>query len=361
MVTIKVGATRVVGPGTNPEHCQRRGVRSTSVGARDGCRTVVRLPLAFDAQQLGADLRRVEAMDGVAESQIYGYEDGTWTGIALVSADGSVDNLAYGPGEYLDTPALDAAPYVREILDQIGGRRQRVRLLVLHPGGRIYPHRDGPVCLENGVARLHVPILTSPSVTFRIGLQRCRWRAGELWYGDFSFPHASRNAGSERRVHLVIDVVPDDRFRALFPPGYLDPRAVTVRSAYRRLAVRAIAARKFVQRRGRRSRAGDAPRPHRALTPVPPELADAVAGAYLGDEGLPVEVMVRTRRGALVVDVPGWSPLTLIPRDDRSFAIEDFLPDASVTFGDDSPATTATVFQGSRELVRLTRVTRGQR
>jgi hypothetical protein len=317
--------------------------------------------LAFDAQRLRADLGRVEAMDGMAESQIYGYEDGTWTGIALVSADGSVDNLAYGPGEYLDTPALAATPYVQEILDRIGGRRQRVRFLVLHPGGRIYAHRDGPVSLENGVARLHIPIVTSPSVTFRIALQRCQWRPGELWYGDFSFPHAGRNAGSERRVHLVIDVVPDARLRALFPSGYLDSRAVAARSVYRRLAVRTNAGRQLIQRAVRRARGGDAPRPQPVHPPVAPELAVALAGAYLGDEGLPVKVTVRTRRGALVAEVPGWSPLTLVPRDDRSFALDDFLPDASVTFGDGSPATTATVFQGSRELVRLTRVAPSRR
>ena len=361
MVAIEPEAARVDGDGAALQTMTTVWDTLHSVGARDGCRTAVRLPLAFDAQRLEADLGRVEAMEGVAESQIYGYDDGTWTGIALVSADGSVDNLAYGPGEYLDTPALAGAPYVREILDRIGGRRQRVRLLVLHPGGRIYAHRDGPVCVENGVARLHIPIVTSPRVTFRIGLQRCRWRPGELWYGDFSFPHAGRNAGSQRRVHLVIDVVPDDRFRALFPSGYLDPRAMAVRSAYRELAVRVNASRQLVQHTVRRARRGGTPRPQPAPIPVPPEVADALAGEYLGDEGLPVEVTVRTRRGALVANVPGWSPLTLVPRDDRSFAIDDFLPDASVTFGDGSPATTATVFQGSKELVRLTRVTPGKR
>lgn len=333
-----------------------RGVPSGVVGALHGCRTAIRLQLTFDAERLAADLDRVEAMDDVAESQIYGYEDGSWTGIALVSADGSVGNLAYGPGEYSDTPALDAAPYVREILERVGGRRQRVRLLILHPGGRIYSHRDGPVSLENGVARLHVPILTSPSVRFRLGLQQCRWRAGELWYGDFSFPHTGRNDGTTRRVHLVIDVVPDDRFLSIFPPGYLDRRALAVRAAYRGVLVRFNAIRQFMTRAIGRGRNGQSERTLPEQAPVAAALTDAVVGDYLGDEGLPVAVTVRKRRSGLVADVPGYSPLRLVPRGGRSFDIDDFLPDASVRFENGSPASSAIVYQGSQKLVQLTRV-----
>jgi hypothetical protein len=52
---------------------------------------------------------------------------------------------------------------------------------------------------------------------------------GESWYVDVRFRHAVRNAGPTPRVHLVVDVVANERLRAMMEAGesmgqgYLSP------------------------------------------------------------------------------------------------------------------------------------------
>eukprot|EP00434_Breviolum_minutum_P030925 symbB.v1.2.027350.t2/scaffold2783.1/size70499/3 len=70
----------------------------------------------------------------------------------------------------------------------------RVRLSVVLPGGMIAWHPDARV-VEHGRLILHVPIKTNPGV---------------LHWADYSIPHSVFNAGSEPRVHLIIDVVARD-------------------------------------------------------------------------------------------------------------------------------------------------------
>ena len=67
------------------------------------------------------------------------------------------------------------------------------------------------------------------------------WKAGEIWYGDFAFPHRLYNAGTASRVHLVIDVAINDFVQSLFSPEFLaaKEKRLRVRQAvpetYRRL------------------------------------------------------------------------------------------------------------------------------
>jgi hypothetical protein len=112
-------------------------------------------------------------------------------------------------------------PYVQSIMKKLGGRIESARLMVLHPGGRIKRHWDEQAHLGAGIARLHIPILTNLKVSFVLGGRKQRWRAGELWYGNFSRHHSVYNGGKSSRVHLVIDLVPDREFRLLFPKNFL--------------------------------------------------------------------------------------------------------------------------------------------
>src|SRR5581483_5774054 len=98
----------------------------------------------------------------------------------------------------------------------------RVRLMQLLPGERVLWHFDSSESIDRANARVHVPIVTNAGVRFQISHEDCRWRPGELWYGDFSFPHRLHNTGSEGRIHLVLDLKVTDVVRSLFPREFLD-------------------------------------------------------------------------------------------------------------------------------------------
>jgi len=72
--------------------------------------------------------------------------------------------------------------------------------------------------------RLHLPILTHPDVAFTIEGQRMNWKAGELWYGDFSRVHSVKNDSQIVRVHMVIDVQINDFVLSLFPEDFIARR-----------------------------------------------------------------------------------------------------------------------------------------
>jgi hypothetical protein len=198
-----------------------------------GLETAVRLPLSFDAALLKRDLEAVEAAR-LAFVPHYGeYHDGGWSAIGLVGQGGDPRNLRAGNGEYLETEALAVAPYFGYIIREIRCEKQRVRLMSLAPGAQIFEHYDREESLDAGVVRLHIPIVTNSDIDFYLGRQRQYWRVGELWYGDFSFPHWLRNRGEERRVHMVLDCVVNEDLLSLFPCGYASQKRF--RRLYRKL------------------------------------------------------------------------------------------------------------------------------
>jgi hypothetical protein len=50
------------------------------------------------------------------------------------------------------------------------------------------------------------------------------WKAGELWYGDFSRVHSVLNNSQIVRVHMVIDVQINDFVLGLFPADFVERR-----------------------------------------------------------------------------------------------------------------------------------------
>ncbi len=152
--------------------------------------------------------------------------DGGWSGVPIYSRGGSMDRLdSNGDEPYQPTMALKLMPYFREVLKDIGGEMHRVRLLGLDPGKKIFWHSDDGESMDFGRVRLHIPIITNSDVDMYISHEKCEWRPGELWYGDFTFPHFLFNRSDETRYHLVIDVEPNERILQMFPKSYLDTAA----------------------------------------------------------------------------------------------------------------------------------------
>jgi len=178
----------------------------------------------YDADRLAEELRRILARyDPVAQNGIY--HAGGWAGVSLVAAGGDPLELRPVEGAYEKTAALRLAPYIESILDSFDGGMTRVRIMGLAPGEHIFWHFDRDQTVDDGTkARIHIPLATNPAVRFQLSHQDLRWGAGELWYGDFSFPHRLVNHGTETRFHLIMDVRITSVVWALFPDGYVEQK-----------------------------------------------------------------------------------------------------------------------------------------
>jgi len=182
----------------------------------------IRLPLTYDAERLRSDLEATRPFERVPQFGVY--HNGEWTGISLCAEGGDPFTTRTGivptgqPFAY--TEVLQRTPYFRELLDELRCPKRSVRLLHLPPGGRIERHSDPPLNFQHGILRLHLPIVTHPDVVFVIGEQRCVWRAGELWWGNFARPHSVYNGSPIERVHMVLDVEITDFVLDLFPEAF---------------------------------------------------------------------------------------------------------------------------------------------
>lgn len=187
----------------------------------------IRLPLSFDAAQLDAALSALEGSDWTDHFVTRNYE-GRWTVIALRAPAGTehlhpVLQITSHPGTtaYADTPALDRAPYLRDVLAAFGCPLGAARLMRLDPGSVILTHCDPDLDGngDGGCVRLHVPLRTNPDVEFLLNDRRAIMAPGECWYLRLSDPHSVRNDGDTPRVHLVIDAPIGPALRALLDAG----------------------------------------------------------------------------------------------------------------------------------------------
>jgi hypothetical protein len=170
-----------------------------------------RLPWAVDAEALGADADALAPEDWIPHFNTAYYE-GDWSGVALRSVGGEAGRLYPNPAarwEFDDTPVLARCPGVQAVLATLRCPLLAVRFLRLGLGSRIREHRDLNLGFDDGEVRLHVPVTTDPAVEFLLDRQPVRMEPGEVWYLDLNLRHSVVNAGTEPRVHLVVDCVVD--------------------------------------------------------------------------------------------------------------------------------------------------------
>ena len=185
----------------------------------------VKLPLLFDATALQQDLAGLEHVEWIDHFVNQNYE-GSWTVIPLRGprdATHPVMMIYSDPTctAFADTPYLEACPNVQKALARFECPLNAVRLMRLTPGSIIKEHEDYDLSLEDGVARLHIPITSNPSVDFRINDRRIYMAEGECWYLRLSDPHMVANRGDDDRVHLVIDVTVNEWLTTLIDSGAL--------------------------------------------------------------------------------------------------------------------------------------------
>ena len=180
----------------------------------------LRLPLDFDADRLSADMAAIAGGGWISHFVRQNYE-GDWSVIPLRAQAGvrhPVQAIYSNPSAtaFEDLPALEAAPYLRTVLDAFACPLQAVRLMRLAPGSLIKEHRDHDLSFEDGAVRIHIPVTTNDAVDFRLNGTSCAMAAGTCWYLRLSDPHSVANRGPTDRVHLVIDAGVNPWVRALF-------------------------------------------------------------------------------------------------------------------------------------------------
>ena len=180
----------------------------------------LRLPLDFDASRLAADMRQLSSAAWTRHFIKQNY-DGDWSIIPLRAPAGETHPtrmIAPPPAcvEFADTPLLDACPYIREVMAIFRCPLRTVRLMRLTPGSVIKEHEDNQLSFEDGMVRLHVPVVTNDDVDFRLNGTRVNLAAGSCWYLRLSDPHSVANRGSADRVHLVVDAFVNDWIGRVF-------------------------------------------------------------------------------------------------------------------------------------------------
>lgn len=180
-----------------------------------------KLPMTFDTERLKQDLNKISP-DEWSPHFNTGYYEGEWSGVALRSVGGLVGQLYPDPAAqkpYADTPVLARCAHIQNVLASFECTLESVRLLKLSVGSRIREHKDHKLSLDDGVVRIHIPIITDPRVEFFVDNHRLVMNEGECWYINFNLPHRVYNHSPVDRVHLVMDCVVNDWLRSLIPCG----------------------------------------------------------------------------------------------------------------------------------------------
>jgi hypothetical protein len=179
----------------------------------------VRLPFRFDSCLLARDLQTLASFGWIKHFVRQNYE-GDWSVIPLRGKAGATHPvmMIYSDPtatEFENTPMLRGCPYFRSVLDTFACPLQAVRLMRLTPGSVIKEHTDLELSVEEGTARIHVPITTNPGVEFYLNGSRIVLEAGSAWYLRLVDPHQVHNKGNTDRVHMVIDASVNDWLRGL--------------------------------------------------------------------------------------------------------------------------------------------------
>lgn len=185
----------------------------------------IRLPFAFDPRLLGRDMEKLTAFGWIKHFVPQNYE-GDWSVIPLRCKAGAKHPVMMIASdttatEFEDTPMLQDCRYFREVLDAFRCPLRAVRLMRLTAGSRIKEHTDLELSVEEGTARIHVPVITNPQVEFYLNGSRIVLDAGSVWYLRLSDPHRVDNNGPSDRVHMVIDATVNDWLRSLLQTAAL--------------------------------------------------------------------------------------------------------------------------------------------
>lgn len=166
----------------------------------------IQLPLFFDASELAAEVGRLD--ESCWRPHPAGYPGNSM--LPLIAVDGNPADEAFA-GQMKPTEALLRSPYMMQVLDSLGATLGRTRLMRLAGHAEVIRHIDQGYYWVDRV-RVHVPIVTQPTVRFECGDQAINMAEGECWIFDTWRQHRVVNDATQSRIHLVSDTVGGDGF-----------------------------------------------------------------------------------------------------------------------------------------------------
>lgn len=175
----------------------------------------IQLPILFDATRLSAELACIDESAWRPHPQ--GFAGNSM--LPLVAVDGDPGNEAFA-GAMRPTKQLDACPYLRQTIAAFGVTVGRTRLMRLAGQAEVTRHADQGYYWAERV-RIHVPIVTHPTVRFECDDAVVNMAEGECWIFDTWRQHCVHNDATAARIHLVCDTVGGEAFWDLVAKGRL--------------------------------------------------------------------------------------------------------------------------------------------
>jgi hypothetical protein len=102
-------------------------------------------------------------------------------------------------------------PIIKDLEQIHKGKVGKCVFLRLPPGKVVYEHVDTGDYL-NAARRHHIAIQTNPDTFFRVDKEKKNMLVGDCWEINNMKLHFAENNGDTDRVHLLIDILPDDIF-----------------------------------------------------------------------------------------------------------------------------------------------------
>lgn len=166
----------------------------------------IQLPLQFDAAMLAAEVAVLG--EDAWRPHPEGYPGNS--ALTLITTGGDVDSDAV-TGPMLPTPYLLRCPYLMQVMASLGAVWGRSRLMRLSGHAEVTPHVDVNYYWRERM-RVHVPIVTQPTVRFHCGDADINMAAGDCWIFDTWRMHHVVNDAEHARIHLVADTVGGETF-----------------------------------------------------------------------------------------------------------------------------------------------------
>ncbi len=161
----------------------------------------LQLPVIFDAERLAREVAAIPEAAWRPHPQGYPGNDA----LTLITVNGDPYSDARN-GPMGPTAHLLACPYLMQVLEALGATWGRSRLMRLSGAAEVTPHVDTDYYWRDHM-RVHVPIVTQPTVRFLCGGEAINMAAGQCWIFDTWSLHSVHNDATRARIHLVADTV----------------------------------------------------------------------------------------------------------------------------------------------------------
>ena len=173
----------------------------------------IQLPLQFDATALTGEIDALG--ESVWKPHPQGFPGNSM--LPLVAVNGDPDHEGF-QGPMQPTPHLQHCAYLSQVLGSLGVTIGRTRLMRLGGHAEVTRHADQGYYWADRV-RIHVPLVTQPTVRFECDGEVVNMALGECWIFDTWRQHSVQNDAVQSRVHLVVDTVGGDEFWHMISQG----------------------------------------------------------------------------------------------------------------------------------------------